>query len=299
MDEDIDIELPFPGAGTGDGELSTNFLNMWVMLDSFPHFFITHPHLFWLRSAGTNSRRMDYRTCAVDSGWEHQGTRASWRLICEPSAPTKRNCRGEWPSAQLLCGFWPHCCKKLVPTPRCMHRGPKTRKPAKSKSMKQSAQRVEEIFNSTSRPNIPHLPICLPTQVAPTTLTQSEAILEWVSISFPSIIVKFPDLLLFSFFLDWKAKAILSAHLYVSTESQLQAGRTQFFRALAQEQQYSHQVKYLSRLSFISIFLTTKCLRLGITPSSSPPRPHECMAWSNWSFTVNYVVNQQHSDTCY
>jgi hypothetical protein len=104
--------------------------------------------------------------------------------------------------------------QRLIPTPRRMHRGPKTGKVAKSKSVKQSARRIEEIIGSTSRPSIPHLPICPPTQVAPPTLTQSQTILKW-------------------------ADAFSSAHPYVSKEDRLQArtARLRRVQVPAQQQQ--------------------------------------------------------------
>jgi hypothetical protein len=131
-----------------------------------------------------------------------------------------------------------------------MHRGPKTGKVAKSKSVKQSARRVEEIFSSSaSRLNIPHLPICLPTQVAPSTLSQSEAILGWVSFShFKCFYLPSPDFscCFFFFLFGLKASAISSAHPYVSKEDRLQARRARLRRIPAQQQQdlQTHQVKY-------------------------------------------------------
>jgi hypothetical protein len=132
--------------------------------------------------------------------------------------------------------------QRLVPTPRRMHRGPKTGKVAKSKSVKQSARRVKEIFSSTSRPNIPHFPIGLPAQVAPSTLAQSEAILGWVSFSLFNrfsfnycTLIDFPS---FSFFFfDQKASAFSSAHPYISKEDRLQARRARLRRVPAQQQQ--------------------------------------------------------------
>jgi hypothetical protein len=118
-----------------------------------------------------------------------------------------------------------------------MHCGPKTGIVAKSKSVKQSARRVEEIFSSTSRPNIPHLPIGLPAQVAPSTLAQSEAILGWVSFQSVFILLLYVLDLSFSFFIDQKASALSSAHPYVSKEDRLQARRARLCRVPAQQQQ--------------------------------------------------------------
>ena len=161
-----------------------------------------------------------------------------------------------------------------------MHRGPKTRKVAKSKSVKQSAQRVEEIFSSTSRLNISYLLIGLPTQVAPSTLAQSQAILVWVSFShFNQLLFTF---LMFThfLFLDQKASTFSSTHLYISKEDWLQARRARLRRVPAQQQQDLpiQQLKYLCSIDFWKLVLNI-CEQ---TTSSTYTRPlNHTNTWLN------------------
>ncbi|KAF8802225.1 hypothetical protein BYT27DRAFT_7261332 [Phlegmacium glaucopus] len=146
--------------------------------------------------------------------------------------------------------------QRLVPAPRRMHHGPETGKVAKIKSVKQSARRAEEIFNSASRLNelVPHLPNHLPTQEATTTRTQSEAILGW-------------------------ARAILTAHPYLSKEDCLEAGKARLWRVVAAP----HQVTFSTTnptnlLDYTNVWLDQIATSLsimssigGITPSLAPP----------------------------
>ncbi|KDR69977.1 hypothetical protein GALMADRAFT_271748 [Galerina marginata CBS 339.88] len=99
--------------------------------------------------------------------------------------------------------------RQIAPAPRRAHRGPKTGGIAKTKSVKQSARRAEEIFNkSQSHTVVPHLPNHLPTQAPAITATQHEAILGW-------------------------AKTTSIEHSYVNKENRVEAGKARLRMAAA------------------------------------------------------------------
>lgn len=62
-----------------------------------------------------------------------------------------------------------------------MHRGPKTGKITKAKSVKHSVRRANEVFRSETTTHVPHLPYRLPEQEAAASPAQANAIYEWVS----------------------------------------------------------------------------------------------------------------------
>jgi hypothetical protein len=83
---------------------------------------------------------------------------------------------------------------RVAPTARRMHRGPKAGKITKRSSKKKSALHADEIFKNdvtTSCGSLAHLPTRLPMQDATTTMTQSENILSWVSVTFNDLFLFF------------------------------------------------------------------------------------------------------------